>query len=39
MKKISLILDEKWFEFIQKVGKDVYEGEVFQWLSVEDVTK
>jgi hypothetical protein len=39
MKKVSLILDEKWFEFIQKVGEDVYEGEVFQWLAVEDVTK
>jgi hypothetical protein len=39
MKKVSLLLDEKWFEFFQKVSEDVYEGEVLQWLAVEEVGK
>jgi hypothetical protein len=37
MKKATLLLDEKWFEFLQKVSEDVYEGEIFQWLAVEEV--
>lgn len=37
MKKVTLLLDEKWLEFFQKVSEDVYEGEVLQWLAVEEV--
>ena len=37
MKKVTMLLDEKWLEFLQKVSEDVYEGEVFQWLSLEEV--
>lgn len=39
MKKVTLLLDEKWLEFLQKVSEDVYEGEVFQWLTTEEVGK
>lgn len=37
MKKATLLLDEKWLEFLQKVTEDIHEGEVCQWLSLEEV--
>jgi hypothetical protein len=34
---ISLVVDEKWLEVINKVTDvDVYEGETLTWLSLEE---
>ncbi len=36
-KKITLLVDEEWLEAISKFTLDVHEGEVCDWLSVEEV--
>jgi len=36
MKKITLVVDEKWLEAINNLTNDVYEGETCTWLSIED---
>lgn len=36
-KKITLLVDEEWLEAINKFTLDVHEGEVCDWLSVEEV--
>jgi len=36
MKKITLVVDEKWLEAINNLTNDVYEDETCTWLSVED---
>lgn len=39
MKKITLLVDEKWLEAIKNFTQEVYEGEVCQWLSLEEADK
>lgn len=36
-KKITLIVDDEWLEAITKLTLDIYDGEVCEWLSVEEV--
>jgi hypothetical protein len=36
MKKITLIVDEKWLEAIKNFTNDVYEGETCTWIDVEE---
>lgn len=36
MKRITLVVDEKWLEAINNLTRDVYEGEVCQWVSLEE---
>jgi hypothetical protein len=35
-KKITLLVDEEWLKAIQNLTSDIYEGEVCQWLSIEE---
>jgi hypothetical protein len=37
MKKITLVVDERWLEAINNLTRDVYEDETCTWLSVEEV--
>lgn len=36
-KKITLIVDEEWLEVINNITRDVYDGEVCEWVSIEEV--
>lgn len=35
MKKITLIVDDEWYNAIVNLTNDVYEGETCKWVSVE----
>jgi hypothetical protein len=36
---IELCVDEKWFEAIDKFTRDVYEGELCEWVRVDAQTE
>ena len=36
LKKVTLLVDEEWLKAIQNLTNDVYEGEMCEWLGVED---
>jgi hypothetical protein len=37
MKKITLVVDERWLEAINNLTREVYEGEICTWISMEDI--
>lgn len=37
VKKITLLVDEEWLEAIDNLTREVYDGEVCTWLSIEEV--
>ena len=37
MKKITLIVDDEWYQAIVNLTNDVYDGETCRWLNVIDM--
>jgi hypothetical protein len=35
--RITLEVDEKWLEAIENLTNDVYDGELLNWISVEEI--
>jgi len=39
VKKITLLVDDKWLEAINNLTQDIYEGETCTWVSLEEVAE